>query len=173
MKSALFANGYPEWIFRIPTKEAKPPASSSKGEPLNQCVFTLRERNIVNFTANLQILSQALQLTTAASHPCKRPYIQAKKCGVVYHIQCEQCQENYIGETARTLGVRVKKHQSRETSAVFEHCRATGHNISPYDIKVLTTEDHTIKRHVKEAISIKQRKPSLNRARDTGPPGRL
>ena len=67
VKSALFANGYPEWIFQISTKEAKPPASSSKGEPLNQCVFTLRERNIVNFTADLQILSQALQLTTAAT----------------------------------------------------------------------------------------------------------
>ena len=88
--------------------------------------------NIGNITVDLQIpwgsrLSQAVQITTAASHPCKIRYRQAKKkCCVVYHIQCEQCQENYIGETARTLGARVKEHQSRGTSAVFEHCQAMG-----------------------------------------------
>ena len=37
-----------------------------------------------------------------------------------------------------------------------------GHNINPHNVKVLSYENNTIKRRVKEAISFKQRKPSLN-----------
>ena len=48
------------------------------------------------------------------------------------------------------------------TNCFSEH-QATGHNIHPNNVKVRI---NTIKRRVKEAISIKQRKPSLNRSRD-------
>ena len=34
------------------------------------------------------------------------------------------------------------------------HCRATGHNINPYNVKVLTTEDHSIKRHIRPATHL-------------------
>lgn len=65
---------------------------------------------------------------------------------------------------------RIKEHQSRKTSVVFEHCRATGHSINPYNVKVLTTEDHSIKRRIEEAISIKPKKPSLNRDEELDTP---
>ena len=42
---------------------------------------------------------------------------------------------------------------------IFEHCQATGHNINPPNVKVLFDKNNTIKRRVKEAIAIKQRKP--------------
>ena len=86
-----------------------------------------------------------------------------KKCGVIYHIKCENCQNDYIGETARTLGTRLKEHVTRSSSAVHEHCDNTGHNIEADNTTILTSEDSNIKRKVKEAILIKQRRPSLNR----------
>ena len=37
------------------------------------------------------------------------------------------------------------------------------HNFNPHNVKVLSDENNTIKRRVKEAFAIKQRKPSLYR----------
>ena len=63
-----------------------------------------------------------------------------KKCGDVSFIQFElhwwDCRK------ASVPG-------SRERSAAFEHCRATGHKINPQNVKVLTTEDRIIKRRVR------------------------
>lgn len=53
----------------------------------------------------------------------------------------------------------IKEHKSRDTSAVFEHCQATGHNIKPHNVKVLSDENNTIKRRVKEAIAINKGNP--------------
>ena len=39
-----------------------------------------------------------------------------------------------------TWSTRIEEHQSRETFAVFEHCHATGHNINPHNVKVLSEE---------------------------------
>ena len=47
----------------------------------------------------------------------------------------------------------------QKTSAVSEHCQATGHNINSYNVNVVSEENYTIKRRIKEAASaIKQRK---------------
>ena len=32
-----------------------------------------------------------------------------QQCGVVYETTCEDCKEKYVGETARTLGTRLKE----------------------------------------------------------------
>ena len=49
------------------------------------------------------------------------------------------------------------------TSTVSEYYQATAHNFKPHNVKVLSDENNTIKRRVKEAFAIKQRKPSLYR----------
>ena len=49
------------------------------------------------------------------------------------------------------------------TSTVSEYYQATAHNFNPHNVKVLSDENNTIKRRVKEAFAIKQRKPSLYR----------
>ena len=40
-----------------------------------------------------------------------------------------------------------------------------GHNINPHCVKVLSDKNVIIKRWVKKAMAIKQRKPSLNRGK--------
>ncbi len=57
----------------------------------------------------------------------------------------------------------MKELQSRNSSAIHEHCRLEGHSVDTNKTKVLATEINTFKRRVKEAIEIKLRKPLLNR----------
>ena len=56
-----------------------------------------------------------------------------------------------VGETSRLLETRVKKHLSRNSSTVHEHCQLRSHSV---DFR---------KTKVPEAIEITLRKPSLNR----------
>ena len=46
--------------------------------------------------------------------------------------QCPECDQHYIGETARTLGTRIKEHLScrQPLSAISEHKLNTGHQCS-------------------------------------------
>lgn len=75
-------------------------------------------------------------------------------------------ENNYNGETAWSLNTWIKKHKSRDTSAVFEleDCQATGHNIKPHNVKVLSDENNTIKHRVNSRRPrLLKRKPSQNR----------
>ena len=89
-----------------------------------------------------------------------------KKCGTVYHIHCKQCDKDYVDETSRLLETRVKEYLSRNSSAVHEHCKLTGHSVDSSKTKVVATENNTFKRRIREAIEIRLRKLSLNRDND-------
>ena len=54
-----------------------------------------------------------------------------KKSGVIYSYQCNNlaCDEEYIGETARTLGERHKEHL-KQPSSIHVHIWQIGHNIA-------------------------------------------
>ena len=53
----------------------------------------------------------------------------------------------------------------KNTPAAFKHFQGMGHNINPHCVKVLSDKNIIIKRWVKKAMAIKQRKPSLNRGK--------
>ena len=82
-------------------------------------------------------------------------------------VKCGRCRMEYIGETARTLRVRFKKHidSKHPKSAITEHTSITGHKYTLADVKVLVKEDNDFKKKVKEAIAIHKNKPVLNRDR--------
>ena len=88
-------------------------------------------------------------------------------------VKCGGCEKEYIGETARTLGVRFKEHTDGKhpNSAVTAHTSTTGHKYSLADVKVLVREDSDLKRKVKEAIAIHKKKNSPElRQRPQNPP---
>ena len=79
----------------------------------------------------------------------------SKKCGVIYKITCPKCDQSYIGETARPMGIRLKEHiktAGNITSAIGEHISQTGHPISIEDVKIVGTESDWHRRKIKEAI---------------------
>ena len=88
-----------------------------------------------------------------------------KKCGVVYQVDCSECNQQYIEETGRTLETRFKEHVSTSgnPSAIREHMNTTGHNITMDSVKILGREDHLHKRKIKEAVAIRRHQPTMNR----------
>ena len=53
------------------------------------------------------------------------------------------CEKEYIGKTARTLGVGFKEHTNGKhlNSAITEHTFTTGHKYTLADVNVLVKEN--------------------------------
>ena len=89
----------------------------------------------------------------------------------MYHIPCATCDDYYVGETSRKMGVRFKEHLTTkpkknnpdQDSAVYEHIQKTGHSFSFEDVRILDREAKFAPRKIKEALEIFKRKPPLNK----------
>jgi hypothetical protein len=76
---------------------------------------------------------------------------QPKRC--VYSIPCD-CGRCYIGETSRSLEVRIKEHLTQgllEKSKLAQHAYGEGHKICWKEAKVLQIEPNTTYRKYKES----------------------
>lgn len=70
----------------------------------------------------------------------KRP--NKDKKNVVYKIDCSECDIAYIGETGRDTKTRIKEHQKyiekkNETSAIYQHNKATGDRMNWEELEIL------------------------------------
>ena len=85
------------------------------------------------------------------------------KSGIIYSYQCNHlnCDEEYIGETSRTLGERRKEHL-KQPSAIHGHIQQTGHTITEYSFSIIGREDWGQARTIKESIFIMVNNPTLN-----------
>ena len=91
-----------------------------------------------------------------------------RQCGLVYSMRCDQCPAEYVGETARTLGLRHKEHTTGgayKNSAIWDHISQTGHSCSMENVNILVKQDNIYARKIHEALHIHTRKPTLNRDR--------
>ena len=86
------------------------------------------------------------------------------KAGVVYHIQCSECDSHYIEETERKLKKRIQEHH-RSSSPVGHHTQEFQHSFSETEVAVLHQESDWFRRGVAEAIHITKEGPDLNRDR--------
>ena len=93
-------------------------------------------------------------------------------CGSVYFIQCEgdnetECHYSYVGETERSLRVRVAEHlrPSSSNSEVSRHIHkdSSTHTVKPDKVKILARENKWFERGIRESIKIRIHQPSLNR----------
>ena len=86
-----------------------------------------------------------------------------KKSGIIYSYQCNHLafNEEYIGETARTLGERRKEH-IKQPSPIHGHIQQTGHTITDNSFNIIGREDWGQARTIKESFFIRVNNPSLN-----------
>ena len=86
------------------------------------------------------------------------------KSGVIYHFKCPHinCQDEYIGESGRALGERIKKHL-KVPSPIHHHSSSTGHPLSPECFNIIHRETQGTSRNIKETMFICVNDPSLNR----------
>ena len=86
----------------------------------------------------------------------------------VYKVTCS-CGLNYIGETGRSLKVRLREHgadirnQRSRISALAEHSERSKHHICLEETSLLAQENHYFKRRFREAIEIIKHPNNLNR----------
>ena len=87
-----------------------------------------------------------------------------KRSGVIYRYRCDmlECDEEYIGETARTFGERFKEHL-KAPSPIYDHSNITGHSTTLEDFNIVGREEHSLSRLIKESIYIRVNNPSLNK----------
>ena len=94
--------------------------------------------------------------------------------GVVYAMECAMCSAEYVGETCRCVPQRFREHhfQARHktqgtpwgTHMAEKHGqrRIVGTDVVFVRARVLARETRSARRKIREAIEIRDRKPSVN-----------
>ena len=87
-----------------------------------------------------------------------------KKSGVIYKYTCNkvECDEEYIGESARLFAERFKEHQ-KAPSPIYDHSIRSGHEVNIDNFSIVGREDQNLTRTIKEALYIRVNNPSLNK----------
>ena len=87
-----------------------------------------------------------------------------KKSGIIYRYKCDrlECDEEYIGETARTFGERYKEHL-KAPSPIHDHSNISGHSITLNNFSIEDREEQNLSRLIKESMFIRVNNPSLNK----------
>ena len=87
-----------------------------------------------------------------------------KQSNIIYWFRYgrTECDDEYIGQSARTFEERYKEHL-KAPSPTFEHQNITGHTTTVENFKIIGKEGQNMARTIKEAIYITVNNPTLNR----------
>jgi hypothetical protein len=105
--------------------------------------------------------------TLSRSH--EDPVKTNQKTHAVYSIPCGDCEKEYLGQSKRQFGTRIKEHQKavstldKGKSALAEHVCYTKHEIAWENSKVITTNNRYGQRLCLEAWHINMSNHALNR----------
>ena len=100
------------------------------------------------------------------------PTERMKRSNVVYRIDCSLCDQFYVGQTMRALGVRVAEHKAAVRrrdphSQIWLHTDETGHSFNFENTRVIGTASN---RHAREFLESWNSTPqSINRKVDIDP----
>ena len=132
IKNVLTVNGYRKWSFQMPKKKARE-EDPTEGRTANKHPVC-----IPYFSGLSEQLQMVLRSHGVPSYhkPCitlrsllvsPKDKSKEKQCGVVYSIKCSECDQEYVGETARMLGTRFREHTggNHPNSAIEEHTSST------------------------------------------------
>ena len=178
IRTALHTCGYPDWIINrgsevtpnLPTNQTSGNSSSSPKKPpviipyirgiSEQLRRIFGDYNVPVYFKPSNTLRQTLVKP-------KDPIAKDKVCGPVYDIQCNDCQDFYIGETERSMRARFLEHRrlSSTSSEVSQHIHSVcpGHSVSLEQSNILCVDLRWFERGVKEAVYIRAFSPTLNK----------
>ncbi|XP_044766925.1 uncharacterized protein LOC123322908 [Coccinella septempunctata] len=103
----------------------------------------------------------------------KDPVIKEKKSGLIYKINCGDCDKVYVGQTTQYLKSRVDQHRrdclrSKESTALSAHARMCEHNFDFDNVEILDFEKNWFRRNFKEMLYIKRTPNTVNYRTDLG-----
>ena len=75
------------------------------------------------------------------------------KSGIIYIFKCDrlECDEEYIGETARTFGERFKECL-KAPSPIHDHSNTTGHATNLSNFSIVGREEQNLSRLIKDNV---------------------
>ena len=138
---ALSRNGYPSRVI-LRSETGKKTQAQSGGDPPKATVVLPYIRNTsesirrVLSTVNIRTCFKPHRTLSQVLVHTKDPVPQECRKAVVYRVPCGSCDMSYIGETGRTLQLRIKEHRRALTngdpcmSALAEHAINNHHNIA-------------------------------------------
>ena len=106
----------------------------------------------------------------------KDPVRKEQRADAIYSIPCNDCDNEYIGQTKRQFGRRLKEHEKavcfckKENSAFWEHTYLTNHTTGWDKFKIITTSRRYHQRLSLEAWVINFAYAPLNRDDGDLPP---
>ncbi|VDL96412.1 unnamed protein product [Schistocephalus solidus] len=91
-----------------------------------------------------------------SSYETESPLPRGETSNIIYRIQCESCEVNYVGETGKRLQTRVTEHvravrRMNPLSLVAEHCANSGHTFAIQNAEILGRGNDCITRETIEA----------------------
>lgn len=106
----------------------------------------------------------------------KTPINKEQQSNIVYQISCKgnvnPCSKIYIGTTKRSLGTRTKEHESdiktkKETTALAQHIKYTGHTADLQSAKIIDRENNHNIRTTLESLHIQKNiRKTMNKKED-------
>ena len=104
------------------------------------------------------------------SHKDKTPLLLRSL--VVYKIKCRDCDDFYIGKTARCLNRRIDEHRKgkgddENKSSLFQYSVDKQHNIDYDNIEIIDKANNDRKLKLKEIMHINNFKPTLNKQKQS------
>ena len=92
-----------------------------------------------------------------------------ERAGVIYKLDCGDCDASYVGETGRQVQDRMTEHQrditnKKKVSKVYEHVSRTGHSFNFDNVSVLDNCSNRKTRLHLESIHTYKQTNSINRS---------
>ena len=173
VKAVLKDNGYTDWIMKTTMNKKKRETTKKDKEqstkpacplPYIQGVSEKLERIYKKYGAKIYHKPYNTLRNILVNPKDKTPI--DKKSGVVYKIECGDCDLKYIGETKISIGERISEHRkqgSGKLTAVGEHLQYNKHKLKKDSVSIVTRESRWLPRKIRESIEIFEQKPRLNR----------
>ena len=95
-----------------------------------------------------------------------------QQTGVVYKLNCQNCEASYVGQTKRKLTTRIKEHKAdikkeqENMSVVSTHRISNNHDFQWENVEILDIEQNYHRRLISEMIHIKGQKEGINKQSD-------
>ena len=115
---------------------------------------------------DIQLVSTSKRTLRSELMHVKNKTPKERVAGVVYKVDC-CCGQTYIGETGRSMEVRMKEHQravrqDNTNNGIAVHANNTMHNILWESAQILHRETHWHRRKVLESLYIEEQASTMN-----------
>ena len=179
INQALTINGYPKWLIKQQNSNTQDNTQENthRREPETRNLSSIvipyvkglseRVRVIMNKHRTAVAFKPHTTMRNILVHP-KDKTEKLEKTGVVYQIQCNNCNSTYVGETERKAKSRISEHRRpslSESNAMAHHLKYNKHTMDIRSAQILDQEPDWHKRGIREAIQIRLQKPSLHEQR--------